>query len=549
MIFSMKLNEIEKIILILIIILAGFLRLVSLTKVPSSFHHDELLSIYEAYSIFKTGSDQWGNFLPLRFKAFGDWPPPLYFYFNVPFVLIFGLEEITVRLPSAFLGILTVFLTYLLAKEIFKNKTIAILASFFLSISPWHLQYSRLAWPAIMVPFLISLGLWLFFSGLNNQKNSRIYFAIFFISLSAWVYTPAQVFVPLFLFGLFIFYHKKVEKKVIFYSFIISLIVLFPLYFLSLIIHPEWQTRYNQISIFSLNQTGSVKLALFLYNYLSHISPYFLFIYGDSNLRHNPLGIGQLHFFEMFLLFFLIIYIITPQIFRKQKFSHLPFLFYWFFIFPLPSSLTIENIPHATRTIVALPLVHLFSSLGLYLIVSNLKNFKFLYPFTLMIIVIIIGLSFSLYLLNYYKFYPIYSASWFGYGNKEVVEYIKENLNNYERFVFSGTRYHPYLYFVFYFKIDPKVFQKTVKTDKDFEEKYKVVIVKSFNNFEFKESLKEEKFLPKTLYIEKRYLETEIETEKQNLGETLLEEIPLEIKRIIYLPNGLEAYRIYEFKK
>lgn len=533
-----------KIILILIIFLAAFLRIVALNKIPAAFHHDELLSIYEGYSIFTTGRDQWGNFLPLRFKAFGDYPPPLYFYFNALFAGILGLNEWAIRLPAAILGILTVWFVFLLTKELFKNKTIALWASFLMAISPWHLHYSRIGWPAIMVPFLIVLGLWLFFSGLNYQKNYRIYLAIIFISLACWTYTPAQLFVPLLFLGLFIFYQKKFEKRVIFYSLLIAFIFLFPLYLLSLVIHPEWQTRFNQISIFRLINykksspleiSSNLKIKglggtifLFFYNYLSHLSPYFLFIKGDANLRHSLLGMGQLYLFEMFILIFLIVYLIVT----KKKITNFNFLLYWLFISPLPSSLTIEAIeaiPHATRTIVLLPVPHLLSALGIFFIFSSLNKEKIGFYFLSLTLSLIILFSFTIFAINYYLFYPQYSAGWFNYGEKELAKYLKENYKNYDKIIIS-TEKNIYLDFLFYLPLPPKKFHSlsVKKIDNSF------IWIKSFDKFEFVFNLneiKEKPFNPNTLYVIRPN-----------------EELPLMTKKIIYLPDHSIAYKVMALK-
>lgn len=106
--------------LILIFILALCLRLFWLGRFPVSLNRDEAAIGWNAYSILKTGKDEWGEFLSLSFKSFGDYKMPLYIYFTVPFVALFGFSEFSVRFPSAFFGSLTVLLVYFLVKELFK---------------------------------------------------------------------------------------------------------------------------------------------------------------------------------------------------------------------------------------------------------------------------------------------------------------------------------------------------------------------------------------------------------------------------------------------
>src|SRR3989344_2349994 len=115
-----------------LIILALLLRVFSLDKYPSGLNADEAAIGYNSYSIIKTGKDEYGQFLPLNFKSFGDYKPGLYFYFAIPFVATFGLNEWAARLPSAILGTALVWVAYLLGKEIFRDRKIAFFSALFL---------------------------------------------------------------------------------------------------------------------------------------------------------------------------------------------------------------------------------------------------------------------------------------------------------------------------------------------------------------------------------------------------------------------------------
>src|SRR3990167_10476958 len=139
----------KKVVLIVIIFVASVLRLYKLGSVPPSLYWDEASLGYNAYSILKTAHDEHGKFLPLtNFGAFGDYKPPGYIYAAVPSIAIFGLNEFAVRFPSAFFGVLTVILVYLISRKIFESEIISQIAALFLAISPWHLQFSRGAFEA-----------------------------------------------------------------------------------------------------------------------------------------------------------------------------------------------------------------------------------------------------------------------------------------------------------------------------------------------------------------------------------------------------------------
>src|SRR3989338_489602 len=122
--------------LLLILVLAAWLRFYRLTDFPPGLYSDEASYGYNAYSILTTGRDEWGKFLPLTIQSFGDYKPPMTAYLTIPSIAIFGLNEFAVRFPSAVFGTLTVLLIYLLAQEIHRDA--ALLAALLLAISPWH---------------------------------------------------------------------------------------------------------------------------------------------------------------------------------------------------------------------------------------------------------------------------------------------------------------------------------------------------------------------------------------------------------------------------
>jgi len=91
----------SKYLLVLILFIAALLRLGNLGGNPPGLTPDEAALGYNAYSILKTGRDEYGQILPVVFKSFGDYKPELYVYLTVPSVAIFGLTEFAVRFPSA----------------------------------------------------------------------------------------------------------------------------------------------------------------------------------------------------------------------------------------------------------------------------------------------------------------------------------------------------------------------------------------------------------------------------------------------------------------
>src|SRR3990172_2400611 len=182
----------KRIVLLLIILLAGILRFWRLGEYPA-LNADEAAIGYNAYSLIQTGEDEHGNPRPIHFQSFNDYKPGLYFYLVLPFIKFLGLNEWAVRIPGAALGVATVYLVYLLVKELFKEKNLsfdiyhlALIASLILAISPWHIHFSRGGWEVNISTFFMVLGLWLFLKGLNNIVFLFLSSLVFVLSLYAY---------------------------------------------------------------------------------------------------------------------------------------------------------------------------------------------------------------------------------------------------------------------------------------------------------------------------------------------------------------------------
>ena len=152
---------------------------------------DEASLGYNAYSILKTGRDEYGTFLPIIFKSFGDYKPGLYVYLCLPFVYLFGLNDLSVRLPSIILGSLLPIILYFLIKEINpKAQKAAIISSLITVFNPYNIHFSRGAWETNILTFELVLASYLFFKYINKKKYKIFtyffsYYWSFFIYLSS----------------------------------------------------------------------------------------------------------------------------------------------------------------------------------------------------------------------------------------------------------------------------------------------------------------------------------------------------------------------------
>ncbi len=168
--------------LLLILGLALVVRLYKIDVIPPHLTSDEAALGYNAYSVLKTGRDEYGSLFPIIFKSFGDYKPGLYVYFTVPTVGIFGLNEFSVRLVSVLAGVLAVFVLYEIVKRLTQNSNLALIASFVLSLNPWHIFFSRGAWEVNLSLTLTLLGILFFIFFIKKREMVTCLSDIFWIN-------------------------------------------------------------------------------------------------------------------------------------------------------------------------------------------------------------------------------------------------------------------------------------------------------------------------------------------------------------------------------
>ena len=91
----------RRVLLGAIVLLGLLLRVWALDQSPPSLDPDEVSIGYNAWSLARTGRDEYGHTLPLTFRAFGEYKRPAYIYAAVPGLALLGPTPHAVRLPAA----------------------------------------------------------------------------------------------------------------------------------------------------------------------------------------------------------------------------------------------------------------------------------------------------------------------------------------------------------------------------------------------------------------------------------------------------------------
>ncbi len=467
-------------LLILIILLAFFLRFNKVTTDPPSLNWDEVSIAYNSYSILKTGHDEWGQFLPIHFKAFGEYKLPSQIYFSIPGIWLFGLNELGVRITPVVYGTLTVLLLFFLVKELLDNQWVGLISAFLLSISPWHIQLTRGSFESSFSVFWVVLGLWLILKATHVKDKLTNWYLILgglAFSVSIYTYNSARVFAPMFLLFLAWYFRQWLlsHKKNVAIATAVFLITLIPV--VQFILQTGGNSRYKLVSvtddpglipridqarnnstlphIFNILVNNRYSYASYYIagNYLAHFDPRFLFISGAPHKQHHVQGVGEMYLFQLPLVLY------GLWVMWKKKLKYRGILIAWTLLVFIPVSVTNDSIPNALRTLLAVIPYEIICAIGGYYGYLKLKKQdRNWLPVLRIIAIFVVLVSISLYLYNYYFNYPKnYSRDW-QYGYKQAVDYMKLNQDQYDQIVFSRTYGEPHIFVLFFTAYDPVKF-------------------------------------------------------------------------------------------
>ncbi len=448
------------IFLFIILIVGIAIRIINIKNFPNALNVDEASAGYEAYSIFKTGFDRNGNFLPVYLVAWGSGQNVLLTYLIIPFISIIGLNTLSVRLPMAIAGCISLFIFYLLLKQI-GNKKLAIIGLAFFAICPWHILKSRWGLESNLFPDFILFFIYFLIKGLTTKKNIYYYISFIIAGISAYSYGTSFFFLPIFIIPILIILIIKKEitiKKAIVSLLIVTFITL-PLILFVLINTfdlPQINLPFMTIPRLTTNryeELSSIFSASFLQaSILNFMQSLKILLLQYDNLPWNAIkGIGTTYIFSIFFFIIGLFVSFKKNILKKFEIKY-QYIFKLFFIVSILLMIVCE--PNINRlNIVFIPIIY-FTVLGIYFIINNNK----------IILTYLIGfiyiLSFLIFIPNYFK--QDYN-NYYTFENdlEEVIQYVS-TIKDKEIYITNKIK-EPYIYVLFYSKYSNKDFYKTVE--------------------------------------------------------------------------------------
>ncbi|HEX7017957.1 MAG TPA: phospholipid carrier-dependent glycosyltransferase [Patescibacteria group bacterium] len=345
--------------------LAGFfLRTYRLDSLPSEMHRDEVSIGYNAYSILKTGKDEYGVPWPLVYESFGDYKLPGMLYSVVLSQKFLGLNTLAVRFPTALVASLLIPVSYFLAQELWADKRRSLLVSAMVTFAQWHTFLARTTYEPMMALTLFVTAVTL----LLKARKSPLWFipSFFFFGFSFLTYNVPLLIAPLIVGGVIVIFRKGFMSHPRWLgSFLIALTLLCGgIYVLTSSATGgklkttifAYQKTQNQARLFSegmmlggvpfkvtqLFVSPTIFIAQSLVkNYLAAFDPGYLFFDGGSNPWHSlgAIGIGNFNVFTLPLL------LLTGYLLSRRKVTldnGTRFVLFYLLISPLPDAMTID---------------------------------------------------------------------------------------------------------------------------------------------------------------------------------------------------------------
>ena len=466
-------------ILLGIVAVAAFVRTVDLGTNPPSISWDEASIGYNAYTISTTDGMSTAAFLPLdTFAAFGDYKPPVPVYLTVPFVALLGLNETTVRLPSALSGVLTVLVLYLLVLELFRTakhaQSVGTVAAGVLAITPWHIMLSRAAFEANIALLFLITGIWF----VLKARESPVFFYVCWLPFVLGIYTfnSTRYAGPLIAGALMVIVYKSAmaAKKQVLAGLVIACIVLVPI--LPHLVSKQARLRFEEVSIFTdlrtvlmsntrrhIDNFSWFSSALhnrrvgyareYFIHFFDNLEPRFLFIKGDGNPKFSIQDTGQLLLVSApFIVYGWL------TVFRDYPVIAM-FLLWWLLASIAPTAVARET-PHALRIENGLPVYMIVTAYGIVMSVVASRKSRIRSVLFTVYCLLFIG-NFAYFWHNFMSHYPKeYSGEW-QYGYKQAITLAKAHKNEYDTIVLTESIGRPYIYALFYEQYPLKRFEET----------------------------------------------------------------------------------------
>ncbi len=459
-------------ILFIVVFLIAVITRVILWPTLLEANIDEAMTAINASSITDTGKDMYGVSFPVYLETWKYGGQSVMLAYLTAFCIkLFGMSMFSIRLPILLISIISIIVFYDFIKKIFKDKKIALLAMFLLSITPWHILQSKWAIDCNLFPHFVLFSIYFLYRGVT-EKKLFLYISMIFFGLSMYTYGVSIYFIPLFLLisAIYLLINKKINIKELIICILIYMLIFTPLFIMYLINFFKIDKQIN-LGIFTITYfSESIRtndMLLFSNNILNQllkniISLLSVIFTQYDNLPWNATSIfgTTYHISIIFIIIALISY------FKKKEKNIGINLFVLWFTLSLFVGIFINGTNINRLNVIWYPLIFL----TLYGIL-NFKNKEKL----IIIIYTILFISYNIFFYSsYYK--DINKSFCFGNGLKESYEFLSNYDNSKYYLNLDNT-----IQFRTYINFHNQIFNQNVLEQTSIEEldKDSIYIIKS----------------------------------------------------------------------
>ncbi len=474
------------IILVILTCLAAYLHLYRIDA--PCLNEDEAAQGYNTYSVWKTGLDEYG-LLPIRYLSFGENKLPLTGMLSLPFIMIGGLNMLTVRAPTHLIGIAFPLLFFFASYALTRRRIPALITAYFAATNVWLHTLARHQHDAVVLAAFVLISITVLF-GTRQLLNRHLIILSVLTFCSLYTYHSAKLIMPvlaLCAIGMYIWQSKATMRSRINRALIATGIMMIAL---GLFAYSEYlvpNTRVATLSFFTspafiheIEEGRRLGGSSIFYNKpvygsyrlmtrtLGYLSPDFLLFRSDPNPRYGTPYIPLLTWVEYALFVSGLIFASARALITRKK-QHV-----WFLtaavsacvLMILPASLALPEYSSTRAFLLCIPFLIIIGSVSAHMLEVVRKVHK---GIALGVIVVIMIVHSGMQMRTWRSYFDIYLTdprtheSW-QCGMRSVAEYAWKNHNFYDRISISRRLGQPYIFLLFYGgPYPPERYQKIAK--------------------------------------------------------------------------------------
>lgn len=436
-------------LLFTILIAAFALRVTNIKNIPAGIYPDEAQNGVDAQQANSSGEYK-------LFYESNNGREGLFINLQALSIKTFGPTEFALKLWSIIFGTLTVLGVFLLTSELFQNQIAGIIGAYLTAFSYWAINFSRIGFRAIMVPFLLSFAFYFLFKGLRTRKLHDFIISGLIYGLGLHTYIAFRV-SPLVLIVLLITltitrkdFLKNYWKHVAVFA-VALLITAAPMLLDFFVWNPQhYASRTSEISILNPEVNQGKLVSAVATTFALSVQKYF--IMGDLNMRHNYPPYALLNPIVGISFLIGLIYLINKTFHllwlrfkkgvRNEKLEVYVFLLAWFVALLIPEFLANEGNPHALRSIGTLPAVMIISVFPFMWVLKKYNSFghgfrTFVLSISILtfaFIAIADPIKYFVYFANSPKQHQVFDANL-----RAVSDYIRGIPQSQEKYIITGS--------------------------------------------------------------------------------------------------------------